>query len=75
MSELAPPNRLIVEARTADGSLDFTVEPPPLWMLDTTSDAVAQYYFRRVPEDAPNDWSTIREWYAARGWRWRERTW
>ena len=63
----------VVERRFPDGSLDVKGEPPPF--LFATQDGLLRYYFSQVPGDASVLQETIREWYASKGWSWREKTW
>jgi len=70
---------LIVERRTAQGTLLLSGEQPPTWMLDTTERELSDYFYRQNP--GPDSDTRSREeilaWFAAepRSWRWRPRTW
>lgn len=70
-------NKLIVEARNADGSLNLDIESPPTWMLDTTEDKLFDWAFAQPEHKKKNTMSLseLQETLADRGWKARAKTW
>lgn len=63
--------RVILERRFPDGSLDLKGQWPP----DVTDfDSVYRLYFRAVP-DGTGTWENLSTWLAERGWSIRAKTW
>jgi hypothetical protein len=64
----------IMEKRNAEGKLDLSDPQPPF--LTCTEEQITRYYFANCGHDRPSaGQEEIREWYAARGFSWREKTW
>lgn len=72
----------IMEKRDKSRKLDMSDPQPPF--LECTYDDIAQYYFRHNPDGTGTSefghgivatQNDIRDWYASRGWYWREKTW
>ena len=64
--------KVIIEKRNADGSLDLTGEQPPARSM--TFDDVYSMYFRTDPEGT-GSWGNLSAWLNARGWSLRAKTW
>ncbi len=70
-------DRIIVEARDENGSLNFKVEQPPTWMLNTDLD---ELYRRGMWQDegfkdAVGTAENLYAWLKSRGWSTRARYW
>jgi hypothetical protein len=64
--------RVVLEKRDANGSLDFTGEQAPHTPM--TFDQVYDLYFRDNP-DGVGTWDALRAWLDSKGWRIRAKTW
>lgn len=70
-------NRIIVEARDADGRLRFDVEQPPAWALDTDLDTLYRRGMWADPafKDAVGSSENLHRWLASKSWVIRGRYW
>lgn len=63
--------KVVVEKRKPDGSLDFSPPQPPTEAM--TFDALYALYFRE--SDDPGNWGNLRAWLDSKGWVVRAKTW
>lgn len=77
--------KVILEKRTEDGTLDLSDPQPPLKVRerdrrgelvsrDMTLDDVYQMFFRDVP-DGEGTWTALRAWLDSKSWVVRAKTW
>ncbi len=66
--------RLIIEARNADGSLKFTEPQPPTVLLNCTLDDLYKAMWRDTP-DAVGTPEALNAWLRSKSWTLRKRYW
>lgn len=78
--------KVILEKRTPEGTLDFSTPQPPLKIhevdgrgrgtlsRDLIFDDVYHMFFKACP-DTPGSWEDLRAWLDSKGWVVRAKTW
>ena len=64
--------KIVIEKRAADGSLDFSAPQPPHRSM--TFDALYRMYFAADPASV-GSWEHLSAWLKSRGWVIRAKTW
>ena len=66
--------KMVMEARNEKGELLFDVPQPPFY--ECTENQIARHYFAASGDRSHSvSMGKIADWYHARNWHWRRKTW
>lgn len=66
-------DKVVIEKRKPNGSLDFSAPQPP--KAEAKFDDVYEWYFRAHPSVKSAGWSDLKSWLDSKGWKLRAKTW